>query len=78
MPHTAQRSHAADTTFWGRSYGVWRFSAIPSESEISGDTKWKKKSWQNYHYGRKILEERGMDSSRQAVVDGQARLNHGV
>lgn len=61
-----------DTTFWGRSYGVCVFRSwtlkrniwwneVPSEKVI------------HYHYGRKILEERGWRFTA-AVIDGRRGL----
>lgn len=61
-----------DTTFWGRSYGVCVFRSwnlrrniwwneVPSEKVV------------HYHYGRKILEERGWVFTA-AVVDGRRGL----
>jgi transposase-like protein len=63
----------ADTTFWGRSYGVCVFRA----------PHLKKNLWWNevpservdhYYYGRKILEERGWIFTG-AVVDGRRGLS---
>ncbi len=62
----------ADTTFWGRGYGVCVFRSwtlkrnlwwneIPSEKMM------------HYHYGRKILEERGWTFTA-AVIDGRRGL----
>lgn len=62
----------ADTTFWGRSYGVCVFR-IPHEAEniwwheVSGE------KMAHYHYGRKILEEKGWILEG-AVVDGRRGL----
>jgi len=48
----------ADTTFWGRSYGVcvfrsWNLKRNIWWNEVSGEKV------AHYYYGRKILEERG-------------------
>jgi hypothetical protein len=61
-----------DTTFWGRSYGVcvfrsWNLKRNIWWNEVSGEKV------AHYHYGRKILEERGWTFSA-AVVDGRRGL----
>ena len=61
-----------DTTFWGRSYGVCVFRSWDLKrniwwNEVSGEKV------AHYHYGRKILEERGWVFSA-AVVDGRRGL----
>jgi len=62
----------ADTTFWGRSYGVCVFRSWDLKrniwwNEVSGERV------AHYHYGRKILEERGWVFSA-VVVDGRRGL----
>ncbi len=61
-----------DTTFWGRSYGVCVFR-IPSEGENIWWQEVEKEIMANYHYGRKILEEKGW-TFLAAVVDGRRGL----
>lgn len=61
-----------DTTFWGRSYGVCVFRA-PNEKENIWWNDLEKEIMANYHYGRKILEERGWTFTA-AVVDGRRGL----
>ncbi len=61
-----------DTTFWGRSYGVCVFR-IPSEGRNIWWQEVEKEIMANYHYGRKILEERGW-TFLAAVVDGRRGL----
>ena len=61
-----------DTTFWGRSYGVcvfrsWNLKRNIWWNEVSGEKV------VHYHYGRKILEEKGWVSTA-AVVDGRRGL----
>ena len=61
-----------DTTFWGRSYGVrvfrsWNLKRNIWWNEVPGERV------ANYHYGRKILEERGWVFTA-AVVDGRRGL----
>ena len=63
---------AADTTFWGRSYGVCGFR-VPNEKENIWWHEVEKEIMANYHYGRKILEERGWTFTA-AVVDGRRGL----
>jgi len=62
----------ADTTFWGRSYGVcvfrsWNLKRNIWWNEVSGEKV------AHYYYGRKILEERGWVFIA-AVVDGRRGL----
>lgn len=62
----------ADTTFWGREYGVMVFR-IPEKANIWWQSV-EKELMVHYHYGRKILEEeRGWVFSA-AVVDGRRGL----
>lgn len=61
-----------DTTFWGRSYGVcvfrsWNLRRNIWWNEVLGEKV------AHYHYGRKILEERGW-MFLAAVVDGRRGL----
>jgi hypothetical protein len=61
-----------DTTFWGRSYGVcvfrsWNLKKNIWWNEVSGEKV------AHYHYGRKILEEKGWVFTA-AVVDGRRGL----
>jgi hypothetical protein len=61
-----------DTTFWGRSYGVcvfrsWNLKRNIWWNEVPGEKV------AHYHYGRKILEERGWVFTA-AVVDGRKGL----
>ncbi len=61
-----------DTTFWGRSYGVcvfrsWNLKRNIWWNEVPGEKV------VHYHYGRKILEERGW-TFLAAVVDGRRGL----
>ena len=58
----------ADTTFWGRGYGVCVFRAWTQRKDIW----WHEVSSElvvHYHYARKILEDRGWEFIA-AVVDG--------
>jgi hypothetical protein len=62
----------ADTTFWGRSYGVcvfrsWNLKRNIWWSEVSSELM------AHYHYGRKILEARGWTFIG-AVIDGRRGL----
>lgn len=62
----------ADTTFWGRSYGVCVFRAPILKKniwwhEVEGEKV------AHYHYGRKILESKGWTFVA-AVVDGRRGL----
>lgn len=59
----------ADTTFWGRAYGVCVFRSVHLKknlwwNEVSGERM------AHYRYGRAILEERGW-TIQAAVVDGR-------
>lgn len=63
---------AVDTTFWGRSYGVCVFR-VPNESQNIWWNEVEKEIMANYHYGRKIMEERGW-TLLAAVVDGRRGL----
>ena len=63
---------ATDTTFWGRSYGVCVFR-IPNEKKNIWWHEVEKEVMANYHYGRKILEERGWKFTA-TVVDGRRGL----
>ncbi len=61
-----------DTTFWGRGYGVcvfrsWNLKRNIWWNEVPGEKV------AHYHYGRKILEERGWVFAA-AVVDGRRGL----
>lgn len=61
-----------DTTFWGRSYGVCVFRSWNLKRNIW----WNEVSSEkvaHYHYGRKILEEKGWKFTA-AVVDGRRGL----
>lgn len=62
----------ADTTFWGRSYGVcvfrsWNLRRNLWWGEVSSELM------AHYHYGRKILEARGWIFTG-AVIDGRRGL----
>lgn len=62
----------ADTTFWGRQYGVCVFRAPTLKknlwwNEVVGERM------AHYHYGRKILESKGWHFTA-AVVDGRRGL----
>jgi len=62
----------ADTTFWGRGYGVCVFRSWNLKQNIW----WNEVSSElmtHYHYGRKILEERGWTFTA-AVIDGRRGL----
>jgi hypothetical protein len=62
----------ADTTFWGRGYGVCVFRAWTLKENIW----WHEVSSElvaHYHYARKILEGRGWEFTA-AVVDGRRGL----
>ncbi|MBI2047760.1 MAG: hypothetical protein HYT27_01335 [Parcubacteria group bacterium] len=61
----------ADTTFWGREYGVTVFR-IPEEENIWWQEV-ERELMAHYHYGRKILEEQGW-TFLAAVVDGRRGL----
>lgn len=61
-----------DTTFWGRHYGVtvfrsWSLKRNLWWTEVSSERQ------ATYHYGRKILEERGWTFTA-AVIDGRRGL----
>lgn len=61
-----------DTTFWGRHYGVTVFRSW----DLRRNVWWNEVSSEkqaHYHYGRKILEERGWTFTA-AVVDGRRGL----
>jgi transposase-like protein len=62
----------ADTTFWGRRYGVCVFRSASLKrniwwNEVDGERV------THYHYGRKIMEEKGWTFCA-AVVDGRRGL----
>ena len=62
----------ADTTFWGRRYGVMVFRSWTLRKNIWwGEVETEKVA--HYHYARKMLEERGW-SFLAAVVDGRRGL----
>ena len=58
-----------DTTFWGRSYGVTVFRSWNLKRNLWWNEVASEKV-AHYHYGRKILEERGWTFTA-AVVDGR-------
>jgi hypothetical protein len=62
----------ADTTFWGRGYGVCVFRAWTIRTNIWWHEVVSEKV-AHYHYARKILEERGWEFTS-AVVDGRRGL----
>jgi hypothetical protein len=62
----------ADTTFWGRSYGVCVFRSPELKKNLWWDEVTSEKM-ATYYYGRKILEERGW-TFIVAVVDGKRGL----
>jgi hypothetical protein len=62
----------ADTTFWGRSYGVCVFRS-PSLKKNLWWQEVESEKMSHYHYGRKILEEHGWIFTA-AVVDGRRGL----
>jgi len=62
----------ADTTFWGRSYGVCVFRSASLRRNI-GWHEVEGERMAHYHYGRKILEEKGW-TFQAAVVDGRRGL----
>ena len=62
----------ADTTFWGRAYGVCVFR-VPDERENIWWNEVQSEKMAHYQYGRKILEERGW-TFLGAVVDGRRGL----
>lgn len=62
----------ADTTFWGRRYGVCVFRSASLKRNIW----WKEVDGErvaHYYYGRKIMEEKGWTFTA-AVVDGRRGL----
>lgn len=62
----------ADTTFWGKSYGVCVFRS----PELKKNIWWHEVESERaatYHYGRKILEDQGW-TFMAAVVDGRRGL----
>ena len=62
----------SDTTFWGRSYGVCVFRSWTLKRNLWwGEVASEKVA--NYHYGRKILEEKGWTFIA-AVIDGRRGL----
>jgi hypothetical protein len=61
-----------DTTFWGRLYGVTVFRSWNLKRNIWW-TEVHSEKMAHYHYGRKILEERGW-TFLAAVVDGRRGL----
>ena len=62
----------ADTTFWGRSYGVTVFRSPALKKNLWWDEV-EGERVATYHYGRKILEEQGW-TFLAAVVDGKRGL----
>lgn len=62
----------ADTTFWGRSYGVCVFRSPVLKKNLWW-TEVANEKVATYHYGRKILEDRGWVFTA-AVVDGRRGL----
>ena len=63
----------ADTTFWGREYGVMVFR-VPEETNIWWQEV-ERELMAHYHYGKKILEERGWVFAA-TVVDGRRGLTN--
>ena len=61
-----------DTTFWGRSYGATVFRSWDLHRNLWWDEVSSEKM-AHYHYGRKILEERGWTFTA-AVIDGRRGL----
>ena len=62
----------ADTTFWGRRYGVMVFRSWTLRKNIWwGEVETEKVA--HYHYARKLLEDRGWTFTA-AVVDGRRGL----
>ncbi len=61
-----------DTTFWGRRYGVMVFRSWTLKKNIWW-SEIETERVANYHYGRKILEERGWVFTA-VVVDGRRGL----
>lgn len=74
MPDIAPRPTVIvpDTTFWGRSYGVCVFRSWDLRKNIWWSEVLSERV-AHYHYGRKILEERGWTFVA-AVVDGRRGL----
>lgn len=71
--HTPQPTVViADTTFWGRHYGVCVFRS-PSRKQNLWWTEVDRELQVHYIYGRAILEERGWTFTA-AVVDGRRGL----
>jgi len=62
----------ADTTFWGRSYGVCVFRSADLKKNIWWHAC-EGERMAHYHYGRKILESRGWTFTA-AVIDGRRGL----
>jgi hypothetical protein len=62
----------ADTTFWGRSYGVCVFRS-PSLKKNLWWNEVESEKVAHYYYGRKIMEDRGWKFVA-AVVDGRRGL----
>lgn len=62
----------ADTTFWGRHYGVCVFRAPSLKKNLWWDEV-ESECVATYYYGRKILEEQGWTFTA-AVVDGRRGL----
>ncbi|MCI0619565.1 hypothetical protein L0Y40_00820 [Candidatus Wolfebacteria bacterium] len=62
----------ADTTFWGRHYGICVFRS-PALKHNLWWTEVEKEVMATYHCGRKILEERGWTFTA-AVIDGRRGL----
>jgi hypothetical protein len=62
----------ADTTFWGKEYGVCVFRSPGLKKNIWWSEVLRETN-ATYHYGRKILEERGWTFTA-AVVDGRRGL----
>lgn len=61
-----------DTTFWGRSYGVMVFRSWNLRRNLWwGEVQSERVA--NYHYGRKILEDKGWTFTA-AVIDGRRGL----
>lgn len=61
-----------DTTFWGRHYGVTVFRSWTQKRNLWWNEVSSEKM-EHYHYGRKILEERGWTFTA-AVIDGRRGL----
>jgi hypothetical protein len=72
LPPPQKTIIVADTTFWGRGYGVcvfrsWNLKRNLWWNEVSSEVM------AHYHYGRKILESRGWTFTA-AVIDGRRGL----